>query len=552
MLRESQIAGTSGEATGELDQNLPLHPKDDVVAGGVGRGARTRIALAAVVVGATTLALHASGTVASTGATFEVMGFDPDRGRLLADLVGAGMATAAGALLTGAVRTSALAGIVGGSALFAHTFIDETRAATTVYGPDGTFDPLGWALTLLTLVVAFAVVAWATASLTRTVRGWLLEGGKDLAAFARSGRRAGRLRRPAALLAVAALLVVTLPIFADMVNFSPDAHMRDGSPASVGLTQPGASAAQPRGASGGSPPPASGAPGQVGDGTGTALGSGAPWTAWKPAGQGQTVTASFPAPWTGGLSTTAKVEVYLPPGYGSSPRAYPVVYAVPWASYLWTRGAGITTMLDTMITAGTFPASIVVFIAQEGGAYSASECVNAVDGREWFETYITSTVVPYVDTTFRTIKNSSARSVLGFSQGGFCSTMLVLRHPDLFSTAISMSGYYQAGILSNQTPNAYRVFGGNPTIEAQYSPLELVGKLSPALRPTVFLILEGDPTDPFYGTQYEGMVAACRSAGVAVSAIQSPARHGWPAVRSSLPQMLVALAQRQAALGVFS
>jgi enterochelin esterase-like enzyme len=511
--------------------------------------ARPALSAGAVVIAA--LALHVSGTLADTAATLEVMGFDPDRARLIADLVGAAIATAAGALLVGAIRTSILAGSAGGLVLFAHTFLDETRSAIGAKGPAGSFDAVGWALSTATLLVAFTIVAWATASLARIVRCWLIEAGGDLAEFGRARHGARRLARPAAVAVTAGVLALTLPVFADMVNYSPDAHMRDGH-SGVALTQDATAVPAVSNVTEGSallvPPELA----QGGSGTSSVLRTGTPWTAWQPSGQGQLVRVDEPAPWVGGTKSTALLQIYLPPGYGTSGRAYPVLYAVPWDASLWITGANLTSMLDSMITAGQIPASIVVFAAQVGGPYPASECANSVDGREWFETYLVNTVVPYVDATYRTIKTAGARSVLGFSQGGFCSTMLVLRHPDVFATAIAISGYYEAGIVSNQTPNAYRPFGGNPAAEAQYSPIRLVGQLPPAQRRSVLLVLEGDPADPFYGPQYSGMVSAAKAAGVPVLAIQSPSGHGWPTVRSHLPGMLEALAQHENALGVFA
>ncbi len=549
MSLEGRLLNAPRRAPGGPGDNVPPQPAGSAASAAARPCPWARLALAIGLVSATAVALRVSGILAACAATFEVMGFDPDRARLIADLVGAASATAAGTLVAGAWRAAALAGLLSGFALFGHTFLVETRAAINANGPDGAFDPTGWALTVLTLLVAFGVVAWATATLMRPVRSVLIAAGEDVMSLGRPGRSASRLRRPAAALVVMALLAVTLPVFSDMVNFSPDAHMRGGGTGGPGLTQ----------VAGPSPQPGAGGDTSrlIASGTGQGVSSGVlklgtPWTAWQPTGRGQLVSTSFPAPWKGGQSTTASVQIYLPPGYGTSNRSYPVIYAVPWASYLWTTGASLRIMLHSMITAGTFPASIVVFVAQEGGAYPDSECVNAVDGREWFETYITQTVVPFVDATYHTIRSAAARSVLGFSQGGFCSTMLVLRHPDLFSTAISLSGYYQAGIDTNQTRNASLPFGGSTSAEAQYSPLDLVGELPASARHSVFLILEGDPADPFYGGQFRSMVAACEAAGVAVSATPSSIGHGWRAVRSHLPPMLVTLAQREAALGVFS
>ncbi len=513
------------------------------------RLATSGAAVAAVAVAA--YALHASGTLAETSATLQVMGFDPDRSRLIADLLAAAIATASGTLLAGALRTSLLAGSAAGLLLFGRTFLRETRTAVDARGPAGAFDAVGWALSLATLIVAFTVVAWATGSLARIVRSWLLDASRDLGAFTQHDRSVRRLGRPAAVAVLAAILAMTLPVFSDMVNYSPDAHMRDGR-LGVALAQETTGTPASSTAAEGSrlllPPEMT----QGGSGTSSVMRTGTPWSAWQPSGQGQIVKVNEPAPWVGGTSTTAELQIYLPPGYAASGRAYPVLYAVPWDASLWTTGANLTTMLDTMITTGQIPASIVVFAAQAGGPYPASECVNSLDGREWFDSYLVNTVVPYVDASYRTIRTAAARSVLGFSQGGFCSTMLVLRHPDVFATAVALSGYYEAGVLSNQTPNAYRPFGGNPTAESQYSPIRLVGELPPAQRRTVLLILEGDPSDPFYGPQYTAMVGAAKAAGVPVLAIQSPSGHGWPAVRDHLPAMLEALAQHENALGVFA
>lgn len=513
--------------------------------------------MALAVVAATVLALRVTDTLAATDSTLQVMGFDPDRARLIADLIGAAIATAAGTLATGAALAAGLAGLIGGLSLFAHTFVNETEAALRSKGPAGWFDPTGWLLSLITLVVAFAIVAWATAELSRVVRGWCVAVGRDAVGLMRGGRNRGQIVRPAGAIAVATLLAVAIPMFGDMVNYSPDAHMRGGAQNLVGLT------------TGGDPGPSAGAPapsGSTGEGTqitapstvpgaggytGPVTKRGTPWAAWKPTGPSQLVPVSMPPPWTGGDST-AKIDIYLPPGYASSNRTYPVIYAVPWGSTLWDIGTNLPAMLDSMITSGSFPASIVVFVSQNGGPYPNSECANSLDGKEWFETYITKTVVPYIDTNYRTIQKAAARSVMGFSQGGFCSAMLVLRHPNVFATAIAMSGYYQGGVVSIETPNAPRAFGGNSALEASYSPLRLVSTLSPAERARVFLILEGDPSDPFYGSQYEQMISAAHAAGIALAEVPSSSGHGWPAVRDHLPLELQLLGQRQTALGVFS
>jgi enterochelin esterase-like enzyme len=361
---------------------------------------------------------------------------------------------------------------------------------------------------------------------------------------------------------VVALLAVTLPVFGDMVNYTPDVRMRTGwdpnaSATAVGGDQSGAASSSPgSSAPAGQPsvapdPGASKIPTPSG-GSGTGLPTGTPWKAWQPSGSGSMTALQMPAPWTGGTHATATLDIYTPPGYGTGSRAYPVMYSVPWGvSGGWTSVVGIRAMLDTLIERGTIPAQIVAFVSAEGGPYPDSECVNSVDGRQAFDTYFATTVVPYVDAHYRTIATPAARSIMGFSQGGYCATMLMLRHPTLFSSAISFSGYYQAGIRSSETPNAWRPFNGDPTVEAAWSPLKLAGQVAAAQRKDLFLILEADPSEGFFGPQYNQMIAAARAAGIGLALFPSSLGHGWIAPRGLLPGVLVALAERQVSLGVF-
>jgi S-formylglutathione hydrolase FrmB len=57
-----------------------------------------------------------------------------------------------------------------------------------------------------------------------------------------------------------------------------------------------------------------------------------------------------------------------------------------------------------------------------------------------YEDHIVKDVVGFVDHTFRTIRSRRARAVAGLSMGGYGALMLALRHPALFSAAVSHSG----------------------------------------------------------------------------------------------------------------
>lgn len=56
-----------------------------------------------------------------------------------------------------------------------------------------------------------------------------------------------------------------------------------------------------------------------------------------------------------------------------------------------------------------------------------------------YEDHIINDVVGFVDRTFPTIRDRSARAIAGMSMGGFGAMMLALRHPDLFSVVCPQS-----------------------------------------------------------------------------------------------------------------
>ena len=513
---------------------------------------------AVAVAGLTYLALSRSGTLEDANAALQVQGFDPDRAQLLTAFIAEAIAVAAAVVVTRAALVASLAGIVVGALEFEHTFRHETHVAINATGGVGTFTPLGWAETLLAVVVALVVVAWATASLALIVRRWLVRAGQDARTLANGPRDRRLVVRPAVTAVVAALLFVALPVFGDMVNYTPDVDMRTGGtaaagvdagqaaqPPQVGPALPSGILDQPGVVPGGQTTAGSGSPAPV-------LATGRPWTRWRPTGAGSTVAEQFPGPWRHGKEPYAAVTVYMPPGYAASTRRYPVIYELP-ADLVggWTTGGDMQPTLDSLITSGTMPASIVVFISERGGPYADDECSNSADGREWFDTYITQTVVPFVDQHFRTLATPQARAVFGFSQGGYCAPTLVLRHPDLFRSAISFSGYYQAGVRSSQTPNASRPFNDDPTLEAAASPLQLAAQVTPSEAPTLFFELSAAPLEPFFGSQYAAFASTLHNEGISVALFPSPLGHSWSGVRSVEPQMLTTLGERWAALGVF-
>ncbi len=492
-----------------------------------------QLAVVALVV----LAAAVSGFVDGTNVTLQIMGFDPDRAQLITALLVDAVAAAAATIVVPHPRLAILAGILAGLAVFGETYLHETSAALASHGTAGTFDFVGWLLTDLTLITAVAISAWAGSVLAWDVRPALGLAAAEVKGMARSRReRRGRGRKiPVALpavVAVALVLAITLPVLGDMLNFAPDTRMLQGGPAQQGLVpaNPNATA----------PPLPSGSP--------SPLTSARPWLAWVPSGVGAVKTAYLPAPWKEG-TRNVEVDVYTPPGYsGQTNLRYPVIYEVPWAPYYWIKGGELTNALNSLIVSGNMPATIVVFSDAFGGPYPDTECANSFDGRQWYDTWFGSTLVPWVDGHYRTIAAAPARAVMGMSQGGYCAAILALHHPDLFGAALSFSGYFWAGSAGS---GSARPFGGNAAAIAEGSPAVIAPQL-PQQQRSLYFILTAKPAQPVFGRQAVLFDQILNTAGYPNMFFASTLPHGWAEVRSLLPQVLETWASRLASTNAFN
>ena len=208
-------------------------------------------------------------------------------------------------------------------------------------------------------------------------------------------------------------------------------------------------------------------------------------------------------------------------------------------------------LMDALITAGSIPPMILVFARSSGGPFADSECANSVDGREWFDRFMSSDLLRWADDHLRTIAASAARATLGFSQGGYCAAALVANHPGIFSSAISFSGYFVAGIHTGTTPDAWRPFNDDPGVIYRFSPMTVIPRVSPSARSRLFFVMASDVNQGFYGPQMLKFAHVLDGAGVAMTIIPTPLRHSWEAARTLLPTMLRMVAGRMVSLGVF-
>ncbi|MGQ0601100.1 MAG: alpha/beta hydrolase [Anaerolineales bacterium] len=131
---------------------------------------------------------------------------------------------------------------------------------------------------------------------------------------------------------------------------------------------------------------------------------------------GTITSTSIPSPLTGPITT----RIYLPPCYAQSKARYPVLYLLHGKGFTedqWER-LGVATAADELIATDTIAPLIIVM-------------PRAPSSDRWDEA-LALTVVPYVDTTFRTVSERAARALGGLSRGGGWAVHIGLQFPEMF------------------------------------------------------------------------------------------------------------------------
>ncbi|GAB3808971.1 alpha/beta hydrolase [Micromonospora zhanjiangensis] len=206
---------------------------------------------------------------------------------------------------------------------------------------------------------------------------------------------------------------------------------------------------------------------------------------------------------------TLQAFAYLPPGYDQEPlngQRLPVIEALsgfPGSPQTWLKALEAPKILDEEITSGRMAPTVVVFPYQVLSNTHDTECVNEVNGIQ-MDTFLTTDVPEAVRRLFRVRTDPGGWGLIGYSAGAFCAVNLALRHPDKYSAAASLSGYFRA-ITDKTTGDLYK---GNQDARNQNSPLWRVQNLP---IPRVALYLAAAKDDTFEYKELEQFVAVTRS-----------------------------------------
>ena len=179
--------------------------------------------------------------------------------------------------------------------------------------------------------------------------------------------------------------------------------------------------------------------------------------------------------------------VLLPDGYDQSTDSYPVVYLLHGygdTERAWYTSGGLQYYADQYTDAGAIVPMIYVMPAAYYSYY-----VNKFSGDYPYMDMMTDELVPTIDSLFRTVKDKSARAVMGYSMGGYGALMLPSLNPDVFSVGVPLSMSFRTDgqyieepqdVFNSQWANLFGGFGATGTARLtdyylQHSPFHYFG-----------------------------------------------------------------------------
>ncbi len=149
------------------------------------------------------------------------------------------------------------------------------------------------------------------------------------------------------------------------------------------------------------------------------------------------------------LGIQKRTTIYTPPGYETGKSRYPVIYLQHGGGGdedAWTDLGRVPEIMDNLIAKGKAVPAIVVMsniYSDQVAGRDYIACVPPPGSRPddlSFPKALVSDLVPYIETTYRTINDAEHRSVTGLSRGGMMSLYAGFTNLDKFAWIGSLAG----------------------------------------------------------------------------------------------------------------
>ncbi len=148
------------------------------------------------------------------------------------------------------------------------------------------------------------------------------------------------------------------------------------------------------------------------------------------------------------LKKDIKFSLYLPTGYETSNRHYPVLYLLHGGGGNhtdWIQLGNVQAIADGSVRDGK--AEPMIIVMPDAGT---SFYLNNIRGEYQYEDYFIKELIPYIEKSYRIRAEKRFRSISGLSMGGFGSLLYSLHHPELFNSCYAMSAAVRTDEQINQ------------------------------------------------------------------------------------------------------
>ena len=140
------------------------------------------------------------------------------------------------------------------------------------------------------------------------------------------------------------------------------------------------------------------------------------------------------------LDKEKTLRVWLPPGYHENRELhYPVIYFLHGWGGDHTSDSGVLPVVDSLVHAGIIDPLIVVIADNSCEPFGGSQYMNSI---LWgnYEDFMTTDLIAWADSSFRTIPKRDARSLMGQSMGAYGSFRYGILHKDKYRALAAHAG----------------------------------------------------------------------------------------------------------------
>ncbi|AXI79986.1 alpha/beta hydrolase [Peterkaempfera bronchialis] len=184
-----------------------------------------------------------------------------------------------------------------------------------------------------------------------------------------------------------------------------------------------------------------------------------------------------------------ELYVWLPPQYHEAAyqdKAFPVIELLPGqpgSPRTWFGALDVDRKLSGLIASQQTHPFILVAVTMNYTGIKDTGCTNIPNGPQ-ADTWLAKDVPWLIKHSLRAAPDARHWAVMGYSAGGYCAVNLIVKHPSVFHSAVSLSGY--------NTPDSPFVVH-NPALRAANSPVLRLRRM--AAQPDIALLLAGSLQD---------------------------------------------------------